>query len=138
MNQSRELQRASASRTEMSARSHRSAPRAVARLAGIRINGPVFGGASPNHCGNPADHRPTNQEIQYENPRELPLLVPDNRRQEIQQRDGQEKHHGPPPSTLYYGSGRQFVPSVLTLSGLSMPCPPNIFAGFVPSSRFCD
>src|ERR1700735_5429747 len=159
--ESRELQRAGAGRAEMRARSHRSASRAVARWAGKRINGPVFRSAGPNHRGNPSDYRPTKQEIQHENPREVPLLVPDNRRREIQQRDREYKHHRPPPSTLYYGSGRHFVPSVLQLlSPYSvMPhkrvcgplrslrlrdspnhqcLPSNEFAGCGPSLRFRD
>src|SRR6204780_5615283 len=108
MRESWELQRASAGWAEMSARRHRSAPRAVAGRTSNCINGLLLPGrACPNHRDNPTDHRPAKQEIQDKNAGEVSFFVADDRRQEIQQRHREKKHHG--PSTLYYDLSRQFV-----------------------------
>src|ERR1700691_4522512 len=112
MRESCELQRASAGWAEMSARRHRSAPRAVAGRTSNCINGLLVAGrASPNHRDNPTDHRPAKQEIQDKYAREVSLLVADDRGQEIQQRNREKKHNA--PSLLSYDLSRQFVSSVL-------------------------
>src|SRR5208282_30222 len=49
--------------------------------------------ARPNQRDDPADDRPPKKQVHNQYPAEVPLVVPNHRRQKVQQRREQYKHH---------------------------------------------
>jgi hypothetical protein len=119
---------------------------AAAAVAKRRASGHQYGvhsrvrRACPQQRHEPSDPGPTCHKIQDENPRGVALIVPDDRRQKIQQTRNEKKRHvrtsesfnfvGPVgfvlDPTQRYDSNREFVPALPQLQADDIPFVPPL------------